>query len=115
MKIEDLMFIGIRNKVVALYRDSGQQAWLTKIGGDFVNVTVQAGKVYAASAGEIFCLDPLSGRQLWHNPLRGCGIGLVTMAFSETLAGSGAVAAAQKARQDQAAAAAAAAGAVAAS
>ena len=108
MKIEDLVFVGIGNKVVALYRDSGQQAWLTKVGGDFVNVTVHADKLYAASGGEIFCLDPLSGRLLWHNPLKGCGIGLVTMAFSESPSNPAAVAAAEKSRQDKAASAAAA-------
>jgi len=108
MKIEDLIFIGIGGKVVALYRDSGQQVWLAKLGGDFVNVSVQSGKVYAASSGEIFCLDPLSGRELWHNPLRGCGIGLVTIAPGEGPSGSATVAAAERVTQDQAASAAAA-------
>jgi outer membrane protein assembly factor BamB len=107
MKLEELVFIGIGGKVVALYRNSGQQAWLTKVGGDFVNVSVQADKVYAAAGGEIVCLDPFTGRELWRNPLRGCGLGLVTLAFSE---GSSAVAAAaEKTRQDQAASGAAAA------
>jgi outer membrane protein assembly factor BamB len=109
MKIEDLMFIGIGGRVVALYRDSGEQVWTARIGRDFVNVSVQANKVYAAVNGEIFCLDALTGRQLWRNPLKGYGVGLVTMAFAGNSGNSTSVVAAERARQDQAAAAAAAA------
>ena len=55
---------------------------------DFVNVVLDSGKLFATSAGEISCLDPLTGDVLWHNPLKGFGIGLATIA-SETGAGSG--------------------------
>jgi len=109
MKIEDLVFVGIGGRVVALYRDSGQQAWLTKLGSDFVNVTVQGGRIYAAASGEIFCLDPLTGQPLWHNPLKGYGLGLVTIAFEGHSSGPPTAALAERARQDQAAAGAAAA------
>jgi outer membrane protein assembly factor BamB len=30
--------------------------------------------------GEIFCLDPLTGKVLWHNPLKGFGTGLASIA-----------------------------------
>ena len=55
MKMEEMMFVGIGGKVIALYRHSGEQAWITKVGGEFVNVIVHDGKVYAASGGETFC------------------------------------------------------------
>lgn len=103
MKTQDLMFVGIKGSVVALHRDSGQQIWAVKIGGDFVNVAVEGGKLFAATRGEIFCLNPLNGRQLWRNPLKGFGIGLTTMAFSGGSSGTAVLA--EKARQDEAAAA----------
>src|SRR5262245_55640673 len=82
MKTEDLIFVGIGGRVLALYRNSGQQAWMTKVGSDFVNVVMQDEKLYAAAGGEIFCLNPFTGELLWHNPLKGYGVGLVTMAFA---------------------------------
>jgi outer membrane protein assembly factor BamB len=105
MKTQELMFVGIKGCVVALRRDSGEQAWVAKVAGGFVNVTVESGKVFAAAQGEIFCLDPLTGRQLWHNPLKGYGTGLATMAFSGGSSGTGTAVMAQKISEDEAAAA----------
>jgi outer membrane protein assembly factor BamB len=36
--------------------------------------------LYASTKGEIFCLDPRTGQVLWHNPLKGMGLGLVCIA-----------------------------------
>jgi outer membrane protein assembly factor BamB len=108
MKTSDLIFIGIKGSVVALYRDTGQQAWITRLrGGDFVNVVLERDKVLATAAGEIFCLDAVGGRVLWHNPLKGFGRGLATIA-TEDNPGSGSTAVlSEKHRRDAAAAAAA--------
>jgi outer membrane protein assembly factor BamB len=105
MNTQELMFVGIKGSVVALRRDSGEQMWAVKMGGDFVTVAVEDGQVFAAAKGEIFCLDPRNGRQLWRNPLKGFGIGLATMAFSGGSSGMGMAALAEKARQDEQAAA----------
>jgi|SRR4051812_33682794 outer membrane protein assembly factor BamB len=102
MKTEELMFVGIKGAVLALYRNSGQQAWVAKVGRDFVNVAVEDGKVFAAAHGEIFCLDPLSGNLLWHNPLKGYGLGLATMAFGGGSASAAVLA--QRMRMEQEAA-----------
>jgi outer membrane protein assembly factor BamB len=104
MRFQDLMFVGIKGSVVALRRDSGAQVWAARIGSDFVNVTVDETRVFAATRGEIFCLDPLNGKILWHNPLKGYGIGLTTMAFGGNASGSSAAVLGQKNRQDQEAA-----------
>ena len=106
MKTEDLLFVGIKGSVVALRRDSGVQVWSTKVGGTFVNVILDNEKLLAASSGEIFCLDALSGRQLWHNPLRGYGLGLVTMAATGLPASSTPVLGEKMRQQQQQAAAA---------
>lgn len=81
MKTTDLLFVGIKGSVIALNRATGQQIWATHLrGSDFVNVVFQDGAVLASCYGEIFCLDPLTGNARWHNPLKGFGIGLATIA-----------------------------------
>ena len=112
MNTSDLIFIGIKGSVVALYRDTGQQAWATRLkGSDFVNVVLERDKVLATAYGEIFCLDALAGKVLWHNPLKGYGRGLATMATEDNPDGSNASVLSEKHRRDAAAAAAAGAGA----
>jgi outer membrane protein assembly factor BamB len=110
MKTSDLVFVGIKGSVVALKRETGQQVWATHLkGSDFVNVVLQNGSILASCRGEIFCLDPLAGRGLWHNPLKGFGTGLATMVTDQNLGGDNAPLLAEKRRRDEAAAAAAAA------
>ncbi len=108
MKTSDLIFIGIKGSVVALYRDTGQPAWATRLKGmDFVNVVLEGDKVLATACGEIFCLDALAGRLLWNNPLKGYGRGLATIATEDNPGASNSSVLAEKHRRDEAAAAAA--------
>lgn len=101
MKTSDLIFVGIKGKVVALDRATGQQVWATHLKGvDLVNVVVQDGMVLAICHGEVFRLDPLTGDGIWHNPLRGFGIGLATIAAEQT-PGNAAVVLAEKRRRDE--------------
>ncbi|MGA3259647.1 MAG: PQQ-binding-like beta-propeller repeat protein [Bryobacteraceae bacterium] len=106
MSQTNLIFIGIAGTVVALDSATGQEVWRSKLkGGDFVNVVLQDGSLYATSHGELFCLDPATGSLRWQNPLKGLGLGLITLAVSgnqQTTVMS------EKQRRDQAAAAAAA-------
>jgi len=116
MKTSDLIFIGIKGSVVALYRDTGQEAWATRLKGmDFVNVVMERDKVLATAWGEIFCLDALGGNVLWHNPLKGYGRGLATIATEDNPGNSNASVLSEKHRRAAAAAAGGAAGAAAAS
>jgi outer membrane protein assembly factor BamB len=110
MKTSDLAFIGIKGSVVAPNRFTGQQVWATHLkGADFVNVVLQNEAVLASCCGEVFCLDPLTGKGLWHNPLKGFGRGLATIATEHTLGSSIAPVLAEKHRRDERAAASAAA------
>ena len=110
MKTSDLIFVGIKGKVVALDRATGVQVWATHLKGiDLVNVVVQNGMVLAMCHGELFCLDPLTGDAIWHNPLKGYGIGLATIAMEQSPANMPLVMAEQLRREQQAAAGAAAA------
>ena len=107
MKTAQLIFVGIKGTVIALNRATGQQVWATHLKrSDFVNVVLQNGVVLASCCGEIFCLDPLTGLRMWHNPLKGFGTGLATIATEENPAGSNGPVLAEKHRRDEEAAAA---------
>jgi outer membrane protein assembly factor BamB len=109
MKTAPFVFIGIKGSVVALNRATGQQVWATHLkGSDFVNVALQDGAVIASCYGEIFCLDPLTGNAMWHNPLKGFGVGLATIAADYNPGSDNAPVLAEKRRRDQQAAASAA-------
>ncbi len=109
MRISDLIFIGIKGSVVALYRDTGQQAWAMHLKGlDFVNIVLEGDKVLAMACGEIFCLNALGGEVLWHNPLKCYGRGLATIAMEDNPGTSHTSVLAEKHRRDEAAGAAAA-------
>jgi len=107
MKTSDLVCIGIKGSVVALNRATGQQVWATHLkGSDFVNVVLQDEAVLASCYGEIFCLDPLTGNARWHNPLKGFGTGLATIATEHDLgSGTAPPVLAEKRRRDEQAAA----------
>jgi len=76
-----LVCIGIKGSVVALNRATGGQEWATSLkNADVVNFVLQDEAVLAACYGEIFCLDPFTGKIRCHNPLKGFGWGLATIA-----------------------------------
>jgi outer membrane protein assembly factor BamB len=109
MRTAPFVFIGIKGTVVALNRATGQQVWATHLkGSDFVNVVLQDGAVLASCRGEVFCLDPHSGIRMWHNPLKGFGTGLATIAADYNPGSGNAPVLAEKCRRDQQAAASAA-------
>jgi outer membrane protein assembly factor BamB len=100
-----LIVIGIAGTVVALDRSTGQELWRTSLeGGDFTNVVLQDGDLFATTKGELFCLDPATGSIRWQNPLKGLGRGLVTIASA---GGQQTVLMREKRQRDEAAAAAA--------
>jgi outer membrane protein assembly factor BamB len=103
-KPADLVFVGIKGSVVALDRSSGEQVWAAHLkGSDFVNVVVQNGVILASCHGEVYCLDPLTGNGLWHNPLKGFGVGLATIATEGNVESGNAALMAEKRGRDQAA------------
>jgi outer membrane protein assembly factor BamB len=108
MKSSELVFIGIKGSVIAMNRTTGEQVWVTRLkGSDFVNVVHHDGLIFATCYGEVFCLDPLSGAVLWHNPLKGYGLGLATIALENLAGGGNLLAQKEKRSRDEAAASAA--------
>jgi len=101
----DLIYIGIKGSVVALDRATGAQAWSTHLKSNgFVNVLLENGRLFALSAGEVFCLNPLTGDGIWHNPLKGFGLGLATMTTDATQGTANQTALAAQQAEDEAAA-----------
>jgi outer membrane protein assembly factor BamB len=103
-----LLYIGIAGNVAALDRASGKVVWSVKLQGafvnrlkgDFVNLTLEAGDLFASACGELCCLDPATGHIRWTNSLRGLGNGIVTFATAGNVP-----AGAQRKRDDDEAAA----------
>ena len=111
---QELLFVGIKNLVVALRPVDGAEVWRTKLkGGDFVTVLWDGENLFAANNGEVFRLDPVSGTIIWANPLKGLRQGVVSLATRRAQTTSNTpyeTIAAQKRREAAAAAGAAAAG-----
>jgi outer membrane protein assembly factor BamB len=81
MAATNFVFVGLKGSVAALDRSTGTRIWEASLrGSDFVNLILAEDELYAATKGEIFCLDPATGQIRWHNPLKGLGLGLVSIA-----------------------------------
>lgn len=72
-----LLYVGIRGCVVALDHATGAFVWSVELkrGYTFVPVFHESGRVFATSGGEVTCIEGATGRILWHNPLKGYGLG----------------------------------------
>lgn len=105
-----VIYLGVKGSVMAMDSVTGQQLWVTGLkGAEFVNVVLDGGNLLATTRGEIFCLDPESGGIRWHNPLKGYGLGLITIAGEGIPQNTTAISAEKRRRNDQQASAAAAA------
>jgi len=108
-----VIYLGVKGSVVAIDSATGQSIWTTSLkGSEFVSVVLDGPNLFATTRGEIFCLDPQGGGIRWHNPLKGYGLGLITIA-GEGIAQNAALGAEKMRRDQQQAAAAASAGAAA--
>lgn len=87
--MKNIVYIGIKGRVLALDRSTGDILWSTKLKNSYyVAIHLDGDRIIAAAEGELFCLDSSTGTQLWHNKLPGLGTGLVSIA---TNTGSNAV------------------------
>ncbi len=81
-----MLYVGIKGSVVALDRRTGLEAWRTVLKASvartstFVCVFRDGDLVVATCNGEVYAMDPASGSLLWHNPLKGLGLGLTSLA-----------------------------------
>ena len=106
-----IIYLGVKGSVVAINSATGQPVWSTSLkAAEFVNVILDGNNLFATTRGEIFCLDPQGGGIRWHNPLKGYGLGIITIA-GEGIGQNTPAVTAEKRRQDEQQAAAAASGA----
>lgn len=102
-RIQHMLFIGIHNSVLALDPRDGTELWRVKLGGSsLVNVYWDGEELYASTKGEVFRLDHRTGQVVWHNKLKGLGLGFVTLASTRAPNLSAQQVPAEAARQAQA-------------
>jgi outer membrane protein assembly factor BamB len=78
-----LVYVGVKNSVVALDEQTGTEMWRTHLrGSDFVSILWDGQMLLAANSGEVWRLDPENGAVLWHNSLKGFGRGVISLASS---------------------------------
>jgi outer membrane protein assembly factor BamB len=81
---QGLLYVGIHNCVVGLDEGSGEEVWRTELGSAaLVGVQWDGTNLYASRSGEVYRLHPRTGEIIWHNPLRGLGMGILTMVAGE--------------------------------
>lgn len=85
MSIEDLVFVGFNSRVLALDRETGEIVWSWKptkprfMSGGFVTQVLDGDRLIVSVNGYMYCLDPLSGEELWYNETKGHGTGVATI------------------------------------
>jgi outer membrane protein assembly factor BamB len=102
-QLSDMLYLAFRAQVFALDRTTGRMVWIWKSGKGvgFVALLVDGDRLFASVNGYTYCLDPLTGRELWFNPLEGFGVGIPTLATARgTTLGNSAAAAQEEAEVD---------------
>jgi outer membrane protein assembly factor BamB len=81
MRIDQLIFVGLRGYVIALDRDTGDIVWdNSELNSGPVSLLLDGDRLLVSTNGYIYCLNPLTGRVVWNNPLRGYGVGIAHLA-----------------------------------
>jgi outer membrane protein assembly factor BamB len=82
--LRTLIFVGIKNAVVAVDAHTGDEVWRAKLTGmaSFVTVLWDGEFLVASADGEVFGLDWRDGTITWHNKMKGLGLGFVSLASS---------------------------------
>lgn len=87
-----LLVLGTNGFVAGMDEDTGEEVWRTSLSGyGLVNVLWQRGRLFAASQGRLYRLNPRNGEVIWENNLPGMGYEPISLALEgastgETLA-----------------------------
>lgn len=91
-----LVFLGFNSYVTALDRDTGEIVWKwvsPEGSSDYVSLLLDGDRLIVSVEGYTYCLNPLSGEQVWANALKGFGTGIPTLVSSRGTSSLGAAAA----------------------
>jgi outer membrane protein assembly factor BamB len=80
--LDQVVFIGFNNRVVALDQNTGQLVWEWRCptGSGYVSVLLTDDRHLIVSvSGYTYCLDPATGQQIWFNELKGFGTGVASL------------------------------------
>ena len=109
LSLMDIVYLGFNSRVVALHRDTGEILWdwkSPKGRSDHVAVLLDGDRIIASISEYTYCLDAMTGNQIWFNPLSGYGLGIPSLASVYSNSGSAGAAAIIAQEQQQHAAAA---------
>jgi outer membrane protein assembly factor BamB len=96
LSLMDLVFAGFNSRVFALDRETGRLVWhwhAPRGRSTNVAVLVDGDRLIVSVQGYMYCLDPITGQQLWENQLSGFGVGIPSLASLQGNSGSAAAAA----------------------
>jgi outer membrane protein assembly factor BamB len=82
--INQLLFVGFASSVAALNRESGQLVWkwaCEESEGDVAILVVDNKRMFVSADGYTYCLNPMTGEQLWYNEMEDMGTGHPTLAI----------------------------------
>ena len=99
--IQDMVYIAINSRVIALDRYTGEIVWTWKSPrtSKFISLLLDGDRLIVSCNGYIHCLDPLFGQEAGNNPLSGLGTGIASLASINGSSVSGGAAAAIAAQQ----------------
>lgn len=81
MQEQQVFYAAISGTVLALELETGREVWRQAVskGANVTTIYPRGARVIAAAAGELWALDAKSGQILWHNKLKGLGVGFVCL------------------------------------
>lgn len=80
MNLDNLIFACFNGYVVCLNRNNGRLVWKNKLRTGYMTLLLDGDRLIVSSSGYMFCLDPLTGDELWSNDLPGTGTGVPALA-----------------------------------
>ena len=80
-QLDSLVFTAFGNRVIAVDRYDGTLRWSWKSDhGGAPALLLDGDRLMVSYNGYLTCLDPLTGSEVWHNPLTGMGVGISVLA-----------------------------------
>ncbi|MBB5034218.1 outer membrane protein assembly factor BamB family protein [Prosthecobacter vanneervenii] len=82
LKLTDFLFTAFNGIVAAVHRGTGEILWKWQApwGNGFVSLLPDGDRLIVSVSGYLYALDAWSGAQIWMNEMKGCGIGVASLA-----------------------------------